>query len=154
MALGAKVCFWNRSPRPGAVATALPLDELLSGSDIVSLHLPLAPDTVGILDRAAIARLKPGAVVINTARGELVDQAALAEALASGRLAGAGLDVFEAEPARELGLLASCFTVVTTPHVAWLTPQTLERSLGVVVENCRRLAAGEKLLHEVPPPAA
>lgn len=154
LALGAAVCFWNRNPRPGAVATALPLDAVLSSSDILSLHLPLAPDTAHFLNCTAIARLKPGAVVINTARGELVDQEALADALRSGQVAGAGLDVFEAEPARELSALAACSTVVTTPHVAWLTPQTLERSLVVVVENCRRLAAGEVLLHGVPPPAA
>ncbi|WP_332685352.1 NAD(P)-dependent oxidoreductase [Bosea sp. (in: a-proteobacteria)] len=153
-ALGAEVGFWNRSERPGASAIALPFDELLASSDIVSLHVPLTGGTRQLLDRAAIARLKPGAILINTARGELVDQAALAEALQSGRIAGAGLDVFEREPATELGALAACPTLVTTPHIAWLTPQTLERSLAVARENCRRLQAGEALLHAIAPEAA
>lgn len=153
-ALGADVRFWNRSERPEAAATALSLDELLATSDIVSLHVPLTSETRQLLDRAAISRMKPGAVLINTARGELVDQAALAEALQSGHLAGAGLDVFEQEPVTELGALAACPNVVTTPHIAWLTPQTLERSLAVVIENCRRLQAGEPLLHHIAPEAA
>ena len=148
-ALGAKVGFWNRTPRPDAIATPMSLDQLLATSDILSLHVPLTPDTRHLLDRAAIARLKPGAIVVNTARGELIDQAALAEALRAGRLAGAGLDVFENEPLTELGLLADCRTLVTTPHIAWLTPQTWERSLGVILENCRRLQRGEPLLHRV-----
>ena len=147
--LGAEVGFWNRTPRPEAIATPMSLDQLFATSDILSLHVPLTSDTRHLLDRAAIARLKPGAIVVNTARGELIDQAALAEALRTGRLAGAGLDVFETEPVTELGLLADCPTVVTTPHIAWLTPQTWERSLGVIIENCRRLRCGEPLLHEI-----
>jgi phosphoglycerate dehydrogenase-like enzyme len=148
-ALGADVSFWNRTARPDAIATPMSLDQLLATSDILSLHVPLTPDTRHLLDRAAIGRLKTGAIIVNTARGELIDQAALAQALRTGRLAGAGLDVFESEPITELGLLADCPTVVTTPHVAWLTPQTWERSLGVIVENCRRLERGEPLLHRV-----
>jgi phosphoglycerate dehydrogenase-like enzyme len=148
-ALGAEVGFWNRTPRPAAIATPMSFDQLLATSDILSLHVPLTSDTRHLLDRAAIARLKPGAVVVNTARGELIDQAALAQALRTGRLAGAGLDVFESEPVTELGLLAGCPNVVTTPHIAWLTPQTLERSLRVIVENCRRLQRGEPLLHQI-----
>jgi phosphoglycerate dehydrogenase-like enzyme len=148
-ALGADVGFWNRTRRPDAVATPMSLDQLLATSDILSLHVPLTPDTRHLLDRAAIARLKPGAIVVNTARGELIDQAALAQALRTGRLAGAGLDVFESEPVTELGLLAGCPTVVMTPHIAWLTPQTWERSLGVILENCRRLQRGAPLLHRI-----
>jgi phosphoglycerate dehydrogenase-like enzyme len=153
-ALGAEVCFWNRSPRPDAIATALPFDELLATSDILSLHLPLTAETRQMFDRARIAQLKKGAILINTARGELIDQAALAEALLSGHLAGAGLDVFAHEPMTEPGTLAACPTLVATPHVAWLTPQTFERSLAVALENCRRLEAGEPLLHQIAPEAA
>jgi phosphoglycerate dehydrogenase-like enzyme len=148
-ALGADVGFWNRTARPDAIATPMSFDQLLATSDILSLHVPLTSDTRHLLDRAAIARLKPGAIVVNTARGELIDQTALAQALRTGRLAGAGLDVFEGEPITDLGPLADCPTVVTTPHIAWLTPQTWERSLGVIIENCRRLERGEPLLHEV-----
>ena len=153
-ALGAEVRFWNRSPRPDATAMAMPLDELLATSDILSLHLPLTAETRQILDRDRLAQLKPGAILINTARGELIDQDALAEALQSGRLAGAGLDVFEREPMTEPGLLAACPTLIATPHIAWLTPQTFERSLTVALENCRRLEAGERLLHAIAPEAA
>jgi phosphoglycerate dehydrogenase-like enzyme len=78
-----------------------------------------------------------------------IDQAALAAALREGRLAGAGLDVFEDEPATDMGFLDDCPTVVTTPHIAWLTPQTWERSLRVILENCRRLKGGEPLLHQI-----
>jgi phosphoglycerate dehydrogenase-like enzyme len=149
VALGADVSFWNRTPRPDAIATPMPFDRLLATSDILSLHVPLNPDTRHLLDRGAIAQLKAGAVVVNTARGELIDQAALAAALREGRLAGAGLDVFEGEPATDMGFLADCPTVVTTPHIAWLTPQTWERSLRVILENCRRLKGGEPLLHQI-----
>lgn len=148
-AMGADVRYWTRTPRQAEGATALPLAELLATSDVVSLHLPLAEDTRHILDRAAIASLKPGAIVVNTARGELVDQAALAEALRTGRIAGAGLDVFENEPTPDLADLSALPNVVLSPHVAWLTPQTWERSLSVVAENARRLRAGEPLLNRI-----
>ena len=115
----------------------------------MSLHVPLAPDTARLVDAAAIARMKPGAVLVNTARGGLVDETALAAALRTGRLAAAGLDVFETEPAAAGNPLFALDNVVCSPHVAWLTRETLERSLAVAVENCRRLAAGADLLHRV-----
>jgi phosphoglycerate dehydrogenase-like enzyme len=150
-ALGADVRFWNRTPRPNAAATPMPLDELLAVSDIISLHVPLTSDTQHLLDRRAIEQMKPGAIVINTARGQLIDQTVLTEFLRDGRLAGAGLDVFENEPVSDRNLeLLSCPTVVMTPHIAWLTPETIERSLVVALENCRRLKDGEPLLHQIP----
>ena len=148
-ALGAKVQFWNRTPRPEAVAKSVSFQDLLATSDILSLHVPLTPDTRHLLNRESIARIKQGAIVVNTARGELIDQAALCESMTEGRIAGAGLDVFEEEPIPDPAFLAAFPTFVTTPHVAWLTPQTLERSLVVIAENCRRLQSGEPLLHEV-----
>ena len=125
------------------------LDALLAEADVVSLHLPLTPETENLIDAAALARMKPGAVLINTARGGLVDQAALTEALASGRLAGAGLDVFVHEPHDASEALFQLPNVVLTPHVAWLTTGTFDRSFALAAENCRRLAAGEALLHRV-----
>jgi phosphoglycerate dehydrogenase-like enzyme len=148
-ALGAEVVYTGRRQRSEVPYRFLPKDDLLATSDIVSLHIPLVPETAGWLGRAAIARMKPGAVLINTARGGLVDEPALVEALRSGHLSGAGLDVFAAEPVPAGHPLLSIETVVATPHVAWLTRQTLERSLAVATENCRRLAAGEDLLHRV-----
>lgn len=145
-ALGARVVVHSRTP-PDDDARALPLDELLTQADIVSLHVPATDATRGLLDARRIARIKPGAVLINTARGALIDEAALVAALESGRLAGAGLDVFAREPLEPGHRLFGLPNVVLTPHIAWMTPGTWRRSLAVVTENCRRLRAGEPLLH-------
>ena len=115
----------------------------------MSLHVPLMAETDKLIDAAALARMKPGAVLINTARGNLVDQEALTSALARGRLAGAGLDVFVHEPHDAREALFSLPNVVLTPHVAWLSTGTFDRSFALAAENCRRLAAGEALLHRV-----
>lgn len=149
-ALGAEVIVANRTQSGEGVAFA-PLDDLLARSDIVSLHLPAELGTVGLIDKRRIGLMKQSAVLINTARGSLVDEAALAAALASGRLAAAGLDVFAVEPPAADNPLLALPNVVATPHVAWLTRQTLRRSLDVALDNARRLAAGAPLLHAVPP---
>lgn len=144
-ALGARVVYTARSPRD-LPYDYLPLDRLLAESDIVSLHIPLTEETRGSIDPMA---MKPGAVLVNTARGELVDEARLVQALTSGHLRGAGLDVFAAEPVPADNPLLALPSVVLAPHIAWLTPETLVRSLDVAHENCRRLSAGEPLLHQV-----
>lgn len=148
-AMGARVLYASRSPKPDAVGERVTLDALLAASDIVSLHVPLASDTERLIDAGAIAGMKPGAVLVNTARGALVDEAALVEALQSGRLGAAGLDVLETEPPAAGNPLFDLDNVVCSPHAAWLTRETLERSLAVAVENCRRIGAGEELLHRV-----
>lgn len=148
-ALGALVRYWTPEPKPDAGAEWRPLDELLTESDVVSLHVPLVPATERLLDAAAFARMRRGAVLVNTARGGLVDEAALIAALDSGRLAAAGLDVFATEPLPVDSPLVGRDDVVLTPHVAWLTPETLTRSLTVAVENTRRIADGRPLLHRV-----
>jgi phosphoglycerate dehydrogenase-like enzyme len=102
-----------------------------------------------MINHAALARMKPGAILINTARGGLIDEPALIEALGSGRLAAAGLDVFAEEPARAINPLFALDNVVLAPHIAWITGATLERSFTVAVENCRRLATGAPALHRV-----
>ena len=149
VALGARVLYVSRTPKPGAVGERVPLERLLAESDIVSLHLPLTSETERLIDAAAIARMKPGAVIVNTARGGLIDEAALVAALRDGRIAAAGLDVFEVEPASATNPLFTMDNVVVAPHLAWLTRETMERSLAVALENCRRLAAGDELLHRV-----
>ena len=146
-ALGASVLYTATAAKSDAVGRWRELPELLAESDIVSLHLPLGPETEGLIDAAALARMKRGAVFINTARGGLVNQEALIEALHSGQLCGAGLDVFEDEPVGAGDPLFAMDNVVLQPHVAWLTQETLGRSLAVVMENCRRLRDGEELLH-------
>ncbi|MCM0018673.1 MAG: C-terminal binding protein [Tagaea sp.] len=147
-ALGARVVVHSRTP-PDDGALSVSLDELLAAADVVSLHVPATEATRGLLDARRIARMKPGAILINTARGALVDEAALVVALADGKLAGAGLDVFAREPLAPGHPLVGLGNVVLTPHVAWMTPGTWRRSLAVVTENCRRLRAGEALLHRV-----
>lgn len=148
-ALGARPIYWSRTRREDFPAAYRALDELLAESDIVSLHVPIARETERLIDAKAIARMKPGAILINTARGALVDQAALVAALKSGRLAGAGLDVFAAEPIAPDDPLLALPNVALTPHVGGLTAETLARSVAIAAENCRRLAAGEALLHRV-----
>lgn len=148
-AMGARVVYTSRSPKADAVGERVGLDELLVQSDIVSLHVPLTDATRNLLDAAAFARMREGAVLVNTARGGLVDEDALVAALRSGRLRAAALDVFAAEPVAPAHPLLSCANVVVAPHAAWLTPETFDRSIGVAVDNCRRVRDGEVLLHTV-----
>lgn len=122
---------------------------MLTEADIVSLHLPLTPQTQRMIDAKALAAMKRGAILINTARGGLVDEPALVSALCSGHLRGAGLDVFDQEPVDPDNPLLGLPNVVLAPHQAWLTPETLDRSLAAAFENIRRLQAGEPLLNQV-----
>jgi phosphoglycerate dehydrogenase-like enzyme len=128
------------------------LPELLAASDIVSLHLPLTMDTHHLISRDAIARMKPTAVLVNTSRGAVVDEDALVDALRGGRLAAAGLDVFEAEPVAPDNPLLCLDNVVLTPHVTWYTADTMRRYLAEAVANCRRLRDGQPLANVVNQP--
>jgi phosphoglycerate dehydrogenase-like enzyme len=116
-----------------------PLPDLLAASDIVSLHVPLAADTHHLLSDDAIARMKPTAVLVNTARGAIVDEGALVAALRDRRLAAAGLDVFEVEPVAPDNPLLGLDNVVLTPHVTGYTADSVRRYLTEGVANCRRL---------------
>ncbi|WP_142848133.1 hydroxyacid dehydrogenase [Telmatospirillum sp. J64-1] len=115
------------------------LDGLLSQVDALSLHVPLTPDTRGLLGRDAIARMRPGAVVINTARGGILDEAALAQALQSGHLGGAMLDVFEQEPLAGGSVLADIPNLILTPHIAGVTAESNIRVSAVTAANVRRV---------------
>lgn len=151
-ALGANVIYFSHNRVDDGPATHVDsLNALLAQSDIVSLHVPLTQETSEMMHEEAFSVMKAGAILINTARGELVNEDALASALVTGKLAGAGLDVFVSEPVSPESCLFSLSNVVATPHIAWLTPETLERSLGVVVENCRRLREGGRLLNHINP---
>jgi phosphoglycerate dehydrogenase-like enzyme len=146
---GARPVYWSRAEHPELSIPRLALDELFATADIVSLHLPLVPETENLIDGAALARMKPGAILVNTARGGLIDEAALVAALTSGRLRAAGLDVFAEEPVPPDNPLLALDNIVLMPHVAWLTPETLDRSLDIAIENMRRLRDGRALLHRV-----
>ena len=148
-AMGCEVIYTARNEARDAVGRFVPLASLLEQSDIISLHVPLTPATEAMIDWAALKRMKPGAILINTARGGIVDQAALIDALRSGHLGGAGLDVFAEEPVRSGDELLRSDNVVVTPHIGWLTTGTFDRSFAQAAENCRRAAAGEPLLHRV-----
>ena len=148
-AMGCRVLYTDQAPVADALGEFRSLPALLAEADVVTLHVPLTPEPTHLIDAASLARMKPGAVLINTARGGLVDQPALTEALQSGRLAAAGLDVFETEPPDFSAPLFRLPNVVVSPHVAWLSTGTFDRSFVVAAENCRRLAAGEALLHQV-----
>lgn len=148
-AMGANVLYTATSAKPDSGARFVTLDELLGSSDIVSLHCPLTGETANLIDASRISRMKPGAILINTARGGLVDERALESALRNGNLRGAGLDVFAMEPPPTgLGLL-ELDNVIATPHIAWLTPETLERSMKVAFDNCLRLRDGKPIRHRI-----
>ena len=125
------------------------LHDLLAVSDIISLHLPLTEKTASLLDRDALARMKPTAVLVNTSRGPIVAEGALVDALRSGGLAAAGLDVFAVEPVPTDSPLLALDNVVLTPHVTWYTADTMRRYLELAVDNCERLRDGRDLANLV-----
>jgi phosphoglycerate dehydrogenase-like enzyme len=129
------------------------LPELLAESDFVVLAAPLTPDTEGMIDDAALARMKPGAWLINIARGRLIDERALVRALRDGRIGGAVLDTFAEEPLAESSPFYDLPNVIVTPHTSWSSGRVLDRSVGLFCENLRRFAAGEPLLNVVDPDA-
>jgi glyoxylate reductase len=124
------------------------LDELLERSDVVTLHCPLNPATRHLIDRTRLARMKRGAILINTARGSVVDEAALVAALEAGHLGGAGLDVFENEPAVHPGLMGRD-DVVLLPHLGSATHETRARMATMALTDAARVLRGQRPLHPV-----
>jgi phosphoglycerate dehydrogenase-like enzyme len=146
-AMGARVL--HTSTRDDGHPAWRPLLELLAESDIVSLHLPLTEKTAGMLDREGLATMKTDAVLVNTSRGGVVDEDALVDALRTGGVAAAGLDVFAVEPIPAASPLLSLDNVVLTPHVTWYTVDTMRRYLEHAVDNCRRIRDGQELANVV-----
>jgi D-3-phosphoglycerate dehydrogenase len=138
--IGMEVIGWNRSPRPEAGVPLIGLDELLRRADVISLHLALTDETRGLIDAARLARVKPGVILVNTARGALVDEAALIEALRSGRVRHAGLDVFHAEPLRPDHPLARMENVTLTAHAGFRTLEASETLMRRAIDIVRRIA--------------
>jgi len=145
LAFGMRVLVFTRTVRPQYAADGVrfvPFDELLAASDIVTLHVPATDATRGLIGEAALAKMKPGAILVNTARGALVDDAAAARALHSGRLAYFAADVVGAEPIRADNPLLGCANALLTPHIAWATAESLSRLAGIVAGNLRSYLAG------------
>lgn len=152
-AFGMRVRYHSRTRLSAEAERALgaewvDLDTLLATSDVLSLHAPLTPDTRHVIDRAALARVKTGAYLINTARGPLVDEQALAEALREGRLAGAGLDVHEQEP-RVAPALIELDSVVLLPHIGSATRGTRTGMATLAARNAHAVLAGRPPLNPV-----
>ena len=144
-AFGMNVIVYNRSQSEDGrrIGTYVDLDTLFAQADFVSLHCPLFPETEKIINAASIAKMKDGAMLINTARGALVDEAALADALNSGKLRGAALDVVSQEPIDGENPLLSCKNCIITPHIAWAPLESRQRLLDTVVENIRAFLDGK-----------
>jgi len=144
-AFGMRVLVHTRTPDPAAwpEVTFVGSDELFTTADIVSLHCPLTDETRGLVNAGRLAAMKPTAYLINTGRGPLVDEAALAAALHAGRIAGAGLDVLSQEPPQANNPLLLAPNCVITPHLAWATTASRQRLLDVAVDNVRAFLAGE-----------
>lgn len=144
-AFGMSVVVSGRARRDLTDATWLAVDELFERSDVVSLHCPLTDSTRAMVDRAMLARMRPGAFLINTARGPLVDEAALAQALRDRVLAGAGLDVVAVEPMRPDNPLRDAPNCVITPHLAWASLAARRRLMRATVDNVRAFLAGSPI---------
>jgi D-3-phosphoglycerate dehydrogenase len=140
--IGMKVIAWTMHPNPALGFELVELDQLFRTSDVVSLHLRLSPETTGFIGRARFEMMKPGAILVNTARGPIVDEAALIEALQTRRIAGAGLDVFDVEPLPPGHPLTKLENVVLTPHCAGVTPEVLEAGLALAIENVETFLSG------------
>jgi D-3-phosphoglycerate dehydrogenase len=137
--IGMEVIAWNRSPRDDAGVALVGLDELLARADVISLHLALNDETRELLDAKRLARTKPGVILVNTARGALIEEAALLDALRSGHIRHAGLDVFHAEPLEPDHLLARMKNVTLTSHAAYRTLEASETLMRRAVDIVRTI---------------
>ena len=137
--IGMHVLAWNRTPKSGPRATFVPLERLLAESDVVSMHLLLTDETRGFLSPERIAAMRPGAILVNTARGALVDEPAMIDALRAGRLRHAGLDVYAVEPLPPGHPLTTLPNVTLSAHSAFRTPEASRNLIVAAREHCRRL---------------
>jgi phosphoglycerate dehydrogenase-like enzyme len=151
---GTRLLYHNRNRLPTEIEQRLDLeyasfDELLHRSDILSVNVPLTEQTRGMIGEKEIAKMKPGAILINTARGGVVDEHALADALREGRLKGAAVDVFEREPIDEACPLLDLENVLLTPHISAISPEVMKRVPVKVIENLNRIYEGKPPLRVV-----
>ena len=139
---GMRVIAWNRSAKTYPGVEFVTLDRLLADSHVVSIHLLLNDETRGFVSREHIAEMKPGVILVNTARGAIVDEAAMIDALKSGHIRHAGLDVFNIEPLPKDHPLTTLPNVTLSAHSAFRTPEASENLIGAAWEHCRRIAGG------------
>lgn len=139
---GMRVIAWNRTQKSYPGVEFVPLERLLADSHVVSLHLLLNDETRGFLSRERIASMRPGAILVNTARGAVVDETAMIEALKSGHIRHAGLDVFNIEPLPQDHPLTSLPNVTLSAHSAFRTPEASENLMAAAWDHCRRIAKG------------
>lgn len=139
---GMRVIAWNRSAKKHPKVEFVDLDELLTESDVISIHLLLNDETRGLVSRACIEAMKPGVILVNTARGAIVDEAAMIDALKSGQIRHAGLDVFNTEPLPADHPLTKLPNVTLSAHSAFRTPEASENLIGAAWAHCRRIAKG------------
>lgn len=146
-AMGMHVLAYNRSRHPegAAIGTYVDLDTLLVQSDIVSLHCPLTEQTAGMINRTTIARMKDGAILLNTARGALLDETAVAEALHSGKLRGVAVDVVSQEPILPNNPLLHAPNCIITPHMAWAPVESRQRILDCTVSSIQHFLDGNPI---------
>jgi D-3-phosphoglycerate dehydrogenase len=140
---GMRVIAWNRTAKNFDGVEFVPLDRLLAESDVASLHLLLNDDTRGFVTRQRIAAMRPGVILVNTARGALVDEAAMIEALKSGHIRHAGLDVFNTEPLPADHALTRLPNVTLSAHSAFRTPEASVNLIDAAWAHCRRIAGGK-----------
>ena len=145
-ALGMNVLVHTRTPKAdGDGIRYVSLDELLEHSDYITLHCPLNDQTKYMINKEAISKMKPSAVIVNTGRGPLINEADLCEALAAKRIAGAGLDVQEVEPPAEDSPLYTLDNVIITPHMGWKGLETRQRLVGIIRDNVQAFFKGEPI---------
>lgn len=145
-ALGMNILVYTRTPKAdGDGIRYVSLDELLENSDYITLHCPLNDQTKHIINKEAIDKMKPSAVIVNTGRGPLINEADLCEALAAKRIAGAGLDVQEVEPPAEDSPLYTLDNVIITPHMGWKGLETRQRLVGIIRDNVQAFFKGEPI---------
>ena len=145
-ALGMNILVHTRTPKAdGDGIRYVSLDELLENSDYITLHCPLNEQTKYMINKVAISKMKPSAVIVNTGRGPLINEADLCEALAAKRIAGAGLDVQEVEPPAEDSPLYTLDNVIITPHMGWKGLETRQRLVGIIRDNVQAFFKGEPI---------
>jgi glycerate dehydrogenase len=136
-AFGMELLYYTPSKKENAFAEWAPLRELFAKADYVSLHCPLKPDNMGFVNNDLIKVMKPGACIINTSRGQLINEQHLADALNNGRIAGAALDVLSVEPPSPQNPLLSTKNCIITPHIAWISKEARQRVMDITVANVR-----------------